>query len=549
VAPEKSSLTHTLGGEPESLDPALSTGAWEFYVIPALFEGLTQYHPELPVPMAAMATHYSANADFTRFRFYLRGHPAPRGTRLPDTGDLPERITNGRKGAPANKPALWSDGSIVTAQDFVYSWRRVVNPATAAPLAYAFYYIRHAEEINTGKRDSRDLGITALDEFTLEIALRAPTPFFLPLIIQYLFAAVPRQAIESAGVQWTQPDHIVTNGPFTLQQWRRYDRITLLRNPRYYDAGLVALKELTFYPVANLTTTMGLYKSGVTSATGGTDVPANFLPTLDRKKDLRVQPAFGTVFSAISAHRRPFDNVLLRYVLNMATDKSAIAGFMRAGRSAAQSLVAPMTEYAPPADIRVSVDGRTYDVLSFDVEGARSLLSKAGFPEGAKLAFTYHYPVWGNFKEQAEILQQQWRRNLNIQVTLAGRENTVHWKMVLEADYTGAALFAFLPTYFDPSPFLDPFATSSTGNPSGWTDKMYAAMLAEANSTVDPVERFRKLAECERQLLRAMPFVPMYFESWAYLCKPYVRGFSNNAFDMRSFKYAWIDTAWNTRRR
>ena len=158
VAPGSSTLVHTLGGEPETLDPALSTGSWEFYVIPALFEGLTQYHPDLPVPMAALATHYYANADFTQFTFYLRGHPAPHGTRFPDTSDLPARISDGRKSEPASKPALWSDGRLVTAHDFVYSWRRFLIPATAAPMAYQFFYIRKAEEIHAGKRDFRDLG-------------------------------------------------------------------------------------------------------------------------------------------------------------------------------------------------------------------------------------------------------------------------------------------------------------------------------------------------------------------------------------------------------
>src|SRR5262245_27951567 len=120
AAPKTAKLVHILNGEVESLDPAKSTGSHEFYVIPALFEGLTQYHPELPIPMAALATHYEANSDFTQYRFYLRGHPAPKGTRLPNSADLPDRLRRGRRVSPAILPAFWSDGHRITAYDFVY---------------------------------------------------------------------------------------------------------------------------------------------------------------------------------------------------------------------------------------------------------------------------------------------------------------------------------------------------------------------------------------------------------------------------------------------
>jgi oligopeptide transport system substrate-binding protein len=300
--------------------------------------------------------------------------------------------------------------------------------------------------------------------------------------------------------------------------------------------------------VVNGATSINLYKSGATAITTGLDIPALLLPILDRKKDLRIEPAFATIASIISVRKSPFDNVLLRYALNMATDKKALTGFLRAGRSPARTLVARGSGYVAPESLPTLVEGHLYDVLSFDVERARSLLAKAGFGGGAGLKITYHYMVAQGVKEQAEILQQQWQRNLNIDVTLSGRENSVHWKMVLEADFTGVAWYAFQPTYLDPNPFLDPFSTASIGNPSGWTEVTYAATLMEANSTVSATERFRKLADCERRLLQAMPLVPMYFDSWVSLRKPFVRGLSGNLFDMRSFKYAWIDANWKTRR-
>jgi oligopeptide transport system substrate-binding protein len=117
--------------------------------------------------------------------------------------------------------------------------------------------------------------------------------------------------------------------------------------------------------------------------------------------------------------------------------------------------------------------------------------------------------------------------------------------MVVEGNYTGIADYSFLPLYVDPNPFLDPFLTNGVGNPTGWTDAGYSSMLQNANRTIEVQERMTKLAACERRLLASMPVLPMYFEGWQYLCKPFVRGLTSNVFDTRAFKYAWIDANWS----
>jgi oligopeptide transport system substrate-binding protein len=170
-------LVHSLLAEPATLDPAKSGEDLESYVIPALFEGLTGYHPQRPEPMGALATHYETSPEQDRFTFYLRGHPAPSGVRLPTGDSLPAEFTNGKKTAPDAIPVCWSDGRRLTAHDFVYSWRRLLDPKTAAPMAYQLYYVKNAEDINTGNRSPRDLGVRALDDFTFQVDLRSPTPF------------------------------------------------------------------------------------------------------------------------------------------------------------------------------------------------------------------------------------------------------------------------------------------------------------------------------------------------------------------------------------
>lgn len=553
AVPATASLVHILNGDIDTLDPARSVGSYEFYVAPAVLEGLTQYHPESATPMAALATHYEANADCTEYRFYLRGHPAPKGTRLPASDDLPDTFV--RRHAPAGaRPACWSDGLPITAHDFVYAWRRLVDPQMAAPLGYPLAILENAPEIIARKLPASKLGVRAPDDFTFVVHLRSSTPFFIEFITSYVYAAVPRHVIEAARRRnaessWTDPEHFVASGAFTLREYRRYDRIRLVPNPHYYDAHLVGLQELLFIPVVDGTAVMNLYKAGDADLTPGLSLSPIYTPVLSRRKDYHATPGFGTILPCINTRRPPFDNVLLRYALNMAIDKKAVTDFLGPGYLPARSVVAPLPQYPQPVSLKVEEDGRTYDVLSFDVDGARSLLAKAGFPggldsRGHTLEVPYHFPMLPENRPKAEIVQQQWLRHLHIRAKLRPHEFNVHWRMVLEADYSGLADYALLPLYRDPNGFLDQFANDADSNPTGWFDPRYVAELQAANAILNRTERMKALAACEQRLLAAMPFLPIYHPAWGYLCKPFVRGLASHPFDVRAFKYVWIDRNW-----
>ena len=245
AAPPGRTLTFALGPEPEGLDPAKYGGGFELYILPSLFEGLIAYHPQTLEPTAGLATHFEINRNDTRFTFFLRGHPKPCGYPLPSTRSMPGDFARGIS-ARDNAPARWTDGKIIIADDFVYSWRRVVDPATAAPFAYALYHVRNGREIHRGKRNPEDLGVRAVDSFTFEVELERPTALFLKLTGSVALSATPRQAIEAAkrsGAEerWTQADAIVTSGAFLLKQWRPYEHVVLAGNPHYYESDLVSL--------------------------------------------------------------------------------------------------------------------------------------------------------------------------------------------------------------------------------------------------------------------------------------------------------------------
>jgi len=538
--PGRQQLVYANGNEPDIFDPATYAGGTEMRIINALFDGLTKFHPVSLAPMAALATHYEANADATRFTFYLRGHPHPRGMRFPNTDDLPAEFSRGHKAPPDSAPARWSDGGFITASDFVYSWRRVVEPRTASADAGYFYCIENAEAIHHGKLPPERLGVAAEDDFTFEVHLRAPTAHFLALQSQRVFFPVPRQAIE-ARADWGR----VVSGAFQLHEWRHNEEVVLVRNPGYYEAEVVALEKIVFLPVKH-DLLANLYRAGGVDATDGAYMRPQFIRVLSGKRDFHSTPILERADYAINVRQRPFDNVLLRYALNMATDKKAIVSALESGDLPAQCYVPPMQRYEQVTSLPVRVDGLSFDVLCFDPEAARALLAKAGFvgglgPEGRRLSFEL---TFSGARTVPEILQQQWRANLNVDVKLQPREFVIWIRELPDLNYRGVCEDYWTGKYPDPATFLDMFHSGSVQSGTGWSDSKFDSLLAAADTARDPATRMLCVAECEKFLLGAMPIIPMYFKVYSSLVKPYMRGWESNALNEQHFKYAWIDTHW-----
>ena len=538
--PDSQRLVYLIGAEPATLDPAKSADLWELYIVHALFEGLTTSHPVTCEPMAGLATHYQVSADGLRYTFFLRGHAAAIGVRLPNTSDLAPEFSRRRPAPPDTQVARWSDGAIITAHDLVYSWRRAVAPETAANYAFQLLCIQHAQEVTAGKRRPDELAVRALDAFTLRVDLREPVPFFLQLASNRVFCAVPRQAIEAGERDWTEPGRLVSSGAFQLRHRRAGEEIILSRNPHYYESGIVSLGELAFLPVTDGVANVNLYKTG-DAALIQTYIPS-LMPFLSRKKDFRAYPSFGTVFQVLNSNRPPLDDVRVRYALNMGTDKRAIADFMGVGRKPALGLVPPVTGYDAPESLLVNIDGADCDVLAFNPRAARELLVKAIGSRRLQLEFLN--PNLPEARLVPQVFRQQWRENLGIELILVTQEVQTWIQSIYSHNYTVAGC-ADYGGYLDPTWFLDSFTSQSTANTTPWTDPRYDEMLAGARSTTDRGERLRKLAGCERHLLRAMPVLPTYGDVWVYMRKPFVRGFGTNMMDRQQFKYTWIDRNWS----
>ena len=530
--PESQRLVYLIGTEPGTLDPAKSVDLWEGPIIGAMFEGLTHLHRQTGEPNAGLATHYAVTADGLVYTFFLRGHPKPRGARLEDEA--------GQKSPFSSPPARWSDGVPITAHDFVYSWRRLVDPATAAAYAYLMFYVHRGEDIAAGKRRPEELAVRALDDFTIEVTLRAANPFFLRLVSYRFFFPVPRRAIEQDEQSWTQPGRMVSSGAFTLRERRPNERILLVRSETYYDAHAVRLQEVVFQPVVDGATSANLYKTG--AAAFSMPMSPHVLPGLRRKKDAHFHPNFGIWFLAVDTRKAPFNDVRVRYALNLATDKRTIADFLGDGRMPLAGLVPRLKDYQQPVSLPVRVDSVTFDALSFNPDAARSLLAKAGY-EG-KFSFEYLFPNLPDARPVAEIVQHQWRVNLGVDVHLVYQDAQTWSQTVYNVAYNGVAVFAELNGLEDPTWFLDMFTSTTAASGTGWSDHEYDGQLANAKAELDPGVRLCKLSDCEALLLRSMPCVPLYTDVWVYLCKPFVSGFGRNPFQSGAFRHAWIDTHW-----
>jgi oligopeptide transport system substrate-binding protein len=313
--------------------------------------------------------------------------------------------------------------------------------------AYLLLCIQNAQAITRGKLSPERLAVRALDDFSLQVDLRSPTPFFLELLSVFTLFPVPRLAIERVPRgrnenSWTEPKNIVTSGPFTLREHRSRDRIVVERNTQYYDAPTVALEQVSFLLTQETTVGANLYKSGRAHLMPGFGFPPLVAPALSRKRDLCTSPAFGTAFPCFNTTKPPFDNVLVRYALNMAVNKHAIADVFGFGRQPARNLVPSLPGYRSPESVQVRVNGKSYDVLQFNPEAARELLAFAGFPggrdtQGNHLTLDMLCPNFQEPRLRAEILQSEWQDKLSIRVNVNAQEFKLFLQNISSLNYQG----------------------------------------------------------------------------------------------------------------
>ncbi len=493
-----------LGAMPRTLDPSLSTDVPGQEVIDDLFEGLTTLDAAGKI-VPGVARSWQTSPDGKTWVFHLR----------PD--------------------ARWSNGDPVTAQDFVYAWRREVDPKTAAQYAEALSPIVNALAIATGKAPVASLGATAIDPLTLQVNLNAPTPYFLAVLADNYFQPLNPAAIERYGESWTRPGHMISDGPFELEGMVIGDRITLVKNPYYWDAAHVHLSRVVYYPLNNESAQLDRYLAGNLQFTDG--FPASQYHWLKRHLGSQVMtgPYFGTVMLAFNVTEPPFaHNRDLRLALSMAIDRKILAEKLGQGLPRpAYQLIPPLAGYDPPvpAWARWSAAQRHAE--------ARRLYAAAGYSAAHPLHIELDYPTSPSERDFFDALAAMWRINLGADVEPYNEE----FRVLQQDEALHKTKFfwdAWIGDFPDPFTFLQLFETNFQQNNGGYSNPAFDALIERATRQTDLAARYRYFEKAEALLNADAPYIAISFYSTTNLVKPYLKGVEQNIEGRNLSRYMYI---------
>lgn len=489
---EKQTLVRNNGAEVQSLDPHKIEGVPESNVNRDLFEGLLVTDVD-GHPAPGVAEKWE-NKDFKVWTFRLR------------------------------KDAKWSDGTPVTAEDFVYSWQRLAKPNTASPYASYLQYghIANIDDIIAGKKPVTDLGVKAIDANTFEVTLSEPVPYFYKLLVHPSVSPVPKSAVEKFGEKWTQPANIVTNGAYKLKDWVVNERMVLERNPQYWDNAKTVINQVTYLPISSEVTDVNRYRSGEIDMTYN-NMPIELFQKLKKEipKEVHVDPYLCTYYYEINNQKAPFTDVRVRTALKLALDRDIIVNKVKnQGDLPAYSYTPPYTDgmkLVEPEWFKWSQEKRN--------EEAKKLLAEAGYTADKPLTFNLLYNTSDLHKKLAIAVASIWKKNLGVNVKLENQE----WKTFLDTRHQGTfdvARAGWCADYNEPTSFLNTMLSDSSNNTAHYKSPAFDKIIADTLKVSDDAQRAELYAKSEEQLDKDSAIVPVYYYVNARLVKPWVGGYT-----------------------
>jgi len=519
----RAEFVYSNGSEVTTLDPATVSGQAEGRVAMALFEGLTVKHPQTLAPLPGVAERWEVAPDGLTTTFHLRAD------------------------------ARWSNGERLTAEDFLFSWRRLLEPETAAPFAYQLWCVRGAEAFGRSTPEEREarwraVGLAAPDARTLVVELARPTAYFLALTSFHPLFPVHRRSLEEAQrrfpgrwqSEWVRPGHLVSNGPFKLVERRVNDRLRLVRNPEYWDVASVALRSLDILALEHIGTGLNLYLAGEVDWIDR--VPAALVPQLRRRADFQAAPYLASYFYRVNVTRPPLDDVRVRRALALAVDRPTLcAAILQKGEPPSWSLTPPGLAGYPRPEMRHAPQGADEAAhaaaLAADRAEARALLAAAGYgPARPFPPLEILFNTSETHRDVAEVLAADWSAALGIEVKLLNQE----WKSFLDSQTNlryDLSRSSWIGDYPDPNTFLEAFTSRSENNRTGWSSTRYDALVAAAAREVDAERRLALLAEAEALLLEELPILPLFGYVSQNLVHPRLGGFHPNVLDEHPPKF------------
>ena len=509
-------LAVQIGPDPETIDPALNSAVDGANMIVHAFETLLIVDQDNKI-VPGQAESFDESEDGLTYTFHLR---------------------DGLK---------WSDGSPLTAGDFVYSWKRMADPNTAAPYAADMLgVVKGYEEAAAGNLDA--LAVSAPDDKTFVVELSAPCVYFSKLVTHATMVPVQQATVEANGDQWTlQPETYVSNGPMKMIEWVPGSHITFAKNENYWNADAVTLNTLKFVLMEDSNAAYSAYQTGEVSLIK--DVPTEEVPGLKGNEAFHVEPLMGTYYLDFQNQKEPFNNPDVRMALSLAIDRDYVANTVMQGTySPATNFVGPGISDAKDGSSFEDVTkenngGDFFDVANHDadVAKAKELLAKAGYPDGQGFP-TIEYMIndSGYHKPVAEYLQSCWKEALGINMDI----KVVEWSTFTPTRRAGDYQMArdgWLYDYDDPSNMLNLMMSTSGNNNAKYSNPDVDKLLTEANSTADVDEHFAKLHEAENMILADAAIAPVAYYNEFWLQDPKLKGTWHSPYGYWFFQYATMD--------
>ncbi|MDE0839194.1 MAG: peptide ABC transporter substrate-binding protein [Kiritimatiellae bacterium] len=496
--------------EPQDLDPHVVTGVTEHNILVALLEGLVSEDPVTLAPLPGVASSWELSEDGTVYTFHLR------------------------------EDARWSNDDPVTAEDFVFSYKRMLNREMGSPYGDMLYCLNGAEAYHKDKNqttDFKNVGVRAADPHTLVLTLGSPTPHFLSLLNHFAWFPVHPGTIRAFKAEttiatgWTRPPNFVGNGPFVLTRWSSNDRIVVEKSSTYWDRENVRLNAIHFHAIGDHNAEERAFRSGQLHVTGTVPIDRLAFYAKHNPDVLRIDPYLGCYYYLINVNIEPLTDPRVRRALSMSIDREKLVRYVTKGGED------PAFHFTPP-----NTAGYTADAgVRFDPAGARALLADAGYPEGQGLPpIPLLYNTSDAHATVAQAVGRMWEKTLGITIELQNME----WKVYLNKTQTkqySLARAGWIADFEDPSTFLGLWVTDAGNNRAGWSNAAYDALIRDSALTVDPEKRNAIFKKAEAILMEESPIIPLYFYRSKTLLHRAVREWHPTLLDHHPYKYVYLE--------
>ena len=494
--------------DPETLDQHKTSTSYEANVLRDIYEGLVIYNEKAEV-VPGVAESWEVSEDGTTYTFTLR------------------------------EDAKWSNGDPVTAEDFVFSFRRIMNPETGAKYANILYPIQGAEAVNKGEAEPDTMGVRAVDERTLEITLENPTPFFLELLTHQTGLPVHPPSVEEHGDDFVRPENIVNNGAYTLEEFTPNQQIVVRKNPEFHAADEVAIEEVRFLPTEDRSAALRRFQAG--EILSNNDVPVDQVEFMRENlpDQYRVAPYLGTYYYSIKSDKEPFSDVNVRRALSMAIDREFLAEEIAGDFLPATSFVPEGISNYGSGDVP-QLEFAEQSMLDREDE-AKRLLEEAGFGPDNPLEVEISFNTSENHQRIATAIADMWEP-LGVEVTLSNTDTATHYANLRDGGDYDVARAGWIGDYNDPQNFLFLYESDNDGfNYSRYKSEEYDALLDQAAAETDLNARAEILKQAERMLLDEVGVVPLFYYTSQSLVSPKLKGWEDNIQNVHPSRFMSIE--------